>query len=182
MTSTLEKTALADIQRQFVADPPRSNIQLPCRDLLDGRIEECQAYQLQPGSDDRGDLFELLTTRDGAIEPIVHVYQVWAEPGSIRAWVLHDRQTDRLFFTGGSFQVVLYDLRPESRTAGAIASIFVGASAPIRLTIAPLVAHGVRNIGTERAAFVNSPTRVYRHDYPDKRRLPFDSELIPFRW
>ena len=87
-SSALEKTALAGIRCQFVADSSRPNIQLPCLDLLEGRIEGCHAYRLQPGSDDRGDLFELLTTRNGAIEPIVHVYQVWAEPGSIRAWCI----------------------------------------------------------------------------------------------
>jgi hypothetical protein len=36
-------------------------------------------------SDDRGGLCELLTVRDGPIELIVHVYQVLAAPGSIRA-------------------------------------------------------------------------------------------------
>lgn len=180
--STLEKTALVGIQSQFVADTPRQHIQPRYRDLLDGRIENCHAHQLQAGSDDRGDLFELLTTRDGTIEPIVHVYQVWAEPGSIRAWVYHANQTDRLCFTGGSFQVALYDLRPESRTAGAIASIIVGRGTPVQLTIAPLVAHGVRNIGTERASFINLPTDIYHYDAPDKCRLPFNSELIPFRW
>src|SRR5271154_1455102 len=122
-----ERTALADIQRQFVEDAPRTRIEAPCIDLLEGRIDGCHAHRLHPGSDDRGNLFELLTTRDGAIEPIVHVYQVWAEPGSVRAWVHHARQTDRLCFTGGTFQVVLYDARPESPTAGALVSILVGA-------------------------------------------------------
>ena len=178
----LEKTALAGIQRQFAADAPHAIIQPSPGDLLEGRIDNCHADRLQPGSDRRGDLFELLTTRNGSIEPIVHVYQVWAAPGSIRGWVYHARQTDRLCFTDGSFQVALCDLRPESPTAGAIASLVVGASTPVRLTIPPLVAHVVRNIGTERAAFVNMPTAVYNHDAPDKYRLPFDSELIPFRW
>jgi dTDP-4-dehydrorhamnose 3,5-epimerase len=137
---------------------------------------------LLPRSDDRGDLFELLTTRDREIEPIVHVYQVWAEPGSVRAWVYHTRQTDRLCFTGGSFRVALCDLRPASKTAGKIVSLLVGATAPTLVQIPSLVAHGVQNIGAERAPFVNLPTNVYRHETPDKHRLPFDSPLIPFRW
>ena len=180
--SVPERIALADIQRQFTADPPQTRIQPDLIDLLEGRIENCHAYTLRPGSDHRGDLFELLTTRDGAIEPIVHVYQVWAEPGSIRAWVCHASQTDRLCFTGGTFQIALFDMRPESPTAGAVASIIAGADLPVRLTIPPHVAHGVRNLGPERAAFVNLPTTVYDHRAPDKYRLPIDSELIPFRW
>jgi len=123
-----------------------------------------------------------MTTRDGEFQPLVHAYQVWAEPGSIRAWVLHVGQTDRLCFTSGSFQVALCDLRPDSPTAGAIVSLRIGADAPVRLTIAPSVAHGVRNLGTERAAFVNFPTKLYDHAAPDKSRLPYDTNLIPFRW
>jgi dTDP-4-dehydrorhamnose 3,5-epimerase len=58
----------------------------------------------------------------------------------------------------------------------------VGANAPTLLTIPALVAHGVQNMGVERASFLNFPTQVYRHDRPDKRRIPFDSPLIPFEW
>ena len=177
-----DQVVASDIRHQFVADMPRPRVQPPREDLLEGRIEGCHAFELRPGSDDRGDLFELLTTRDGEIEPIVHVYQVWAEPGSIRAWVYHTRQTDRLCYTGGSLRVALCDLRPGSRSAGNIVSLLVGASAPVFLTIPPLIAHGVQNRGAERAAFLNLPTNVYRHDAPDKHRLPFDSPLIPFRW
>lgn len=182
ISSHLKTAAVLDIRRQFVADTPRPIVKRPPEDLLEGGIEGCCAFRLQPSSDDRGDLFELLTARDREIEPIVHVYQVWAKPGSIRGWVYHTRQTDRLFYTQGAFRIALCDLRPESRSAGNILSIVAGTSEPMFLTIPPLVAHGVQNIGPERAAFVNLPTNVYRHDDPDKCRLPFDSPLIPFRW
>ena len=171
-----------NVRRKFVADLPAGKADGFGEDLLEGRIEGCQARELQPCSDDRGDLFELLTTRDVEIEPIVHVYQVFAEPGSIRGWVYHTRQTDRLAYTQGSFRIALCDLRPESRSAGNIVTLLAGASAPVFLTIPPLVAHTVQNTGTERAAFVNLPTNVYRHEAPDKHRLPFGSPLIPFRW
>jgi len=177
-----EQVVGEDILRHFVADTERPKPQQTHEDLLEGQIEGCHAVRLYPGSDHRGDLFELLTTRDGSIEPIVHVYQVWAEPSSIRAWVYHSRQTDRLCYTSGSFRVALCDLRPESRSKGVIVSLHVGSKSPVLLTIPPFVAHGVQNLGSERAAFVNLPTNVYRHDNPDKHRLPFDSPLIPFRW
>jgi dTDP-4-dehydrorhamnose 3,5-epimerase-like enzyme len=64
-------------------------------DLLEGRIEGRLAFEIVPSSDERGDLLELLTVRDRQIDSIVHVYQVFAAPGSIRAWVYHSRQTDR---------------------------------------------------------------------------------------
>lgn len=178
----LQKLTLAEIREQFVADTPRDKIDARPVDLVDGRIEDCHAYRLWAGSDKRGDLFELVTTRDEAIEPMVHAYQVWAEAGSVRGWVYHARQTDRLCFTGGAFEVALYDMRNESRTAGALISLTVGAETPVRLSIPALVAHAVRNLGAERASFINLPTRVYQHDAPDKFRLSMDSGLIPLRW
>src|SRR5690242_15996021 len=60
--------------------------------FIDGVVLE----RLAPNTDDRGALVELLTTRDGAIEPIVHVYQVIAGPRSLRSWVYHKWQHDRL--------------------------------------------------------------------------------------
>ncbi len=54
--------------------------------------------RLSPNTDDRGALIELLTTRSGQIEPIVHVHQVIAGPRSVRGWVYHKWQDDRLTF------------------------------------------------------------------------------------
>jgi len=174
--------SLDDLRRQFQPDAPRSGIARVLTDVMDGRIEGCRALALPAASDDRGDLFELLTTRDEPIEPIVHVYQVFCAPGSIRAWVFHQRQADRLCFTQGRLRIALYDLRSDSPTAGALVTLVAGAGAPTFLRIPAFVAHGIQNLGGERTAFINMPTNVYRHDDPDKSRLPFDTPLIPFRW
>ena len=40
--------------------------------------------------------------------------------------------------------------------------------------------HAVQNVGQVDAYFVNTPTRPYDHAHPDKRRLPVDSDEIPF--
>ena len=172
----------AEFLGHFEPDAPRPRPHPPTGDLLDGQIEGCTAVRLSPISDDRGDLVELLTARCGNIEPIVHVYQVFCGPGSIRAWVYTSRQTDRLCYTDGSFRIVLCDLRSSSPTAGKVVTLFAGAEAPMLLSIPPFVAHGVQNVGSERAAFLNMPTRVYRHEAPDKSRLPFNSPLIPYTW
>lgn len=46
----------------------------------------------------------------------------------------------------------------------------------------PGVYHGVRNVGKDDAWFVNMPSTPYRHEDPDKYRLPLDSPDIPFRF
>jgi hypothetical protein len=95
----------------FVHDRPtvgsiqRPDVQKsPAEDLIDG----VTITPLSLGADDRRSLHELLTLRDESQEPIVHVYQVSAQPKSIRAWVYHKHQSDRLAFTNGEFRVVLY--------------------------------------------------------------------------
>ena len=143
-------------------------------DLLNGRIDGCHAIRLSANSDDRGHLIELLTIRDSPIDPIVHVYQVFAEPHSVRAWIYHAIQTDRLCFTDGLFRVVLFDIRESSPTFQNRAELIVGANCPVRLTIPPFVVHGVENLGETRASFLNFPDRVYDLHDPDKYRLSAD--------
>jgi dTDP-4-dehydrorhamnose 3,5-epimerase len=143
-------------------------------------IDGVEITALIANEDDRGSLHELLTTRDGAIEPIVHVYQVSAAPGSIRAWVLHRRQHDRLACTNGNLELVLYDLRPGSPTLHHLNVFRVGADRPCLLRIPPFVVHGLRNKGTGLAYFTNMPTDVYRSDLPDKCRLPYGDSRIPY--
>ncbi len=137
---------------------------------------------LSRGADDRGELNELLTTRDGPIEPIVHVYQVQSAPQSVRAWFYHKRQSDRLALTQGAFRIVLYDLRPDSVSYGKLEVHHLGQARRMLLTIPPLVIHGVKNVGENSASFVNMPTSAYDPERPDKWRLPVDHPGIPYRF
>lgn len=143
-------------------------------------IEGVTVTPLLGNSDDRGSLFELLTIRDGPIEPLVHIYQVLAAPGSIRAWVFHRHQFDRLAFTMGQFEIALFDVRPGSSTANRLAVYALGAQQPALLRIPPLVIHGVHNVGTSAAYFVNMPTKPYYRDRPDKSRLRYGDPRVPF--
>jgi dTDP-4-dehydrorhamnose 3,5-epimerase len=174
---------------KFIQDAPR-RIGRPER-ISDGvTIDGVVLDRLSPNTDDRGALIELLTTRGGQIEPIVHVYQVIAGPRSVRGWVYHKWQDDRLTFTLGDFEVSLFDVRPDSKTFGERMVLRLGASYPCRLTIPPLVAHSVRNLGDTAAAFLNMPTRVYDPANPDKFRyggkleehatVPSDSPELPW--
>jgi hypothetical protein len=119
---------------EFVSDTPWSeadHVDLHQASAIDG----VSITPLPVNSDGRGALSELLTTRRGPIEPIVHIYQVTALAGSIRAWVYHEHQSDRLAFCNGQFEIALYDIRPASpdhqpacrlqawpRTAGVVAN------------------------------------------------------------
>jgi dTDP-4-dehydrorhamnose 3,5-epimerase len=164
----------------FVPDKPYIPKLLAQPLSVERLIDGVTVTSLAVNSDERGSLVELLTTRDEPIEPIVHVYQVIAEPGSVRAWVYHRHQHDRLAFTSGRFRIALYDLREGSPTRPELNVFEFGSSRPCRLQIPPFVAHGTKNMGGETAAFVNMPTKPYLPSDPDKCRLPASDPRIPF--
>lgn len=143
-------------------------------------IDGVEVSLLAPHSDERGSLVELLTTREGPIEPIVHVYHVTSLPGSCRAWVYHRHQFDRLAFVAGHFRVALYDIRANSATRHRLNVFDFGIDKPSLLRIPPFVVHGVKNVGIEVSSFVNMPTRAYLPNDPDKCRLPANDPRIPF--
>lgn len=169
----------------FEQDKPWMQPDLPAPVRIDDQIDGVMIQPLSVNRYKPGRLFELLSLRpgpDGTVSqlPIPHVYRVFAEPGSIRAWVYHAVQFDRLTFLEGDYLVVLYDLRPDSPTYGRINEITLGSDFPARLTIPPKVVHGVRNVGPTRTSFVNLPTEFYDPANPDKFRISVDDERMPY--
>ena len=164
----------------FVQDQPWSVDDHHVVSNLPTQIDGVKASPLHNRGDDRGELCELLTLRDGEVEPIVHVYTVVAAPKSVRAWVYHKRQWDRLAFTRGQFRVVLYDLRENSSSYGKLDILELGLAAPTILMVPPYVIHGVENYGDQAASFINIPTRFYDPNNPDKWRIPPDHPGVPY--
>ena len=164
----------------FVQDAPVAAAQAPAATPVADLIDGVTVTPLVAHGDNRGALTELLTTRDGPIEPIVHVYEVEAKAGSIRGWVYHRHQFDRLAYTRGRFRVVLFDIRQDSPTFNKLSVLILGKERPSLLRIPPFVVHGVQNLGSDDATFINMPTRVYDPRDPDKCRLPIDDPRIPF--
>jgi dTDP-4-dehydrorhamnose 3,5-epimerase len=164
----------------FVTDAPWSDPVAPAQADFDSLIAGVIVEPLVFRKDGRGHLVELLTQRDRKHREIVHVYQVYAEPGSVRAWVYHQRQDDRLCFSQGRFRLVLWDIRPDSPTHGQLNVLDIGAANPCRVTIPAFVVHGLKNTGPELASFVNCPTNWYDPANPDKSRLPVSHPGVPY--
>ena len=150
---------------------------------IKGQIEGVKLQRLVTHEDGRGDLTVLLSSHYSDFSPHPpQVYMVTAAPGSIRAWVYHRLQHDRLAYTAGDFTIALFDLRPESVTFRQVNIIRVGAACKTLVTIPPYVVHGVQNAGPQPAIFVNMPTRAYDPAKPDKARLPYPHPGVPFRF
>lgn len=164
----------------FVDDKPWVD-DLPLHEdlAIEGSIEGLRLQRLLTRADARGDLTVLLSELKDMVTPPPHVYWVTAEPGSIRAWVYHKRQFDRLAYTNGDLRVVLAPRQSYPRSAEHRRRRCCQQGVA---TIPPFVIHGVQNRGKQAATFINMPTRAYDPAQPDKSRLPFDHPGIPYRF
>lgn len=133
-------------------------------------------------ADERGTLCEIFDPRWGFTDdPLVYAYLVTLRPGQIRGWVVHLVQNDRLFVYEGVVRIVLYDARTDSETYGRLNVLHHGTHDRGLVRIPAGVYHALQNVGDREAAFVNLPSEPYRHDDPDKYRLPLDNDVIPYR-
>jgi dTDP-4-dehydrorhamnose 3,5-epimerase len=168
-----------DIAVQPQPDPPTVT---PEGERLEQLIDGVRIRPAKVQSDERGTLTEILSEAwDFTDEPLVYVYQTTIRVGKTKGWVIHFEQDDRLFFDNGAVKVVLYDARAGSPTHGMLNELFFGSANRGLLRIPAGVFHAVGNTGESEVRFVNMPTRPYRHERPDKARLPADTGAIPYR-
>lgn len=118
--------------------------------------------------------------------PVAQVNLTVTFPGKIRGWGIHRNTVDRLFAASGSFCIVCFDGRHESRTHGCINEFLVGERNQGLIVIPTGIYHGWKNIGLDEAAIISMPSQLYDHEGPDRWELPWDSDearkLIPYQW
>lgn len=112
--------------------------------------------------------------------PLVYVYNFTIRPGAVRGWVVHREQDDRIMLLTGTVKIVLYDSRPDSPTCGMVNEVFFSEHNRGLIVFPIGVCHAIQNVGLTDAMLLNMPTRPYRHENPDKYRLPLDTDLIPY--
>jgi dTDP-4-dehydrorhamnose 3,5-epimerase len=99
------------------------------------------------------------------------------EPGVIKAFHLHARQTDVWYVPPSDrMLILLLDVRETSPTKNARMRVVLGAGASRLLRIPPGVAHGVRNVGTATGRIVYFTDLHFSPDPAacDEGRLPWD--------
>ncbi len=145
-------------------------------------IEGVETKQLKPIPDERGWLMEILRCDDPVFKAFGQVYVTAAYPGVIKAWHLHEKQTDFFTVVQGMAKIVLYDDRSGSITKGEVNEFFIGEKNPMLLKIPSNIYHGFKGIGRKTAVILNLPDRPYNRERPDEHRLPYNTEKIPYDW
>ena len=115
----------------------------------------------------------------GIIEHIIHVK---LRPHSISAWHIHEFQTDRIFVTEGTINLVLFDARNKSSTFQRINELRISSLRPMTISFPPGIWHGIQNLDETTSSFINYFDRAYNHNDPDEWRLPADTDEIPYRF
>ena len=145
-------------------------------------IDGVEIIQLTRHHDDGGSMTELARLVDGTPKALAgftmrQINFSEVEPGAIKAFHLHARQTDVWFVPPSDrFLLILVDVRKGSPTEGASMRFMLGAGASRLVRIPPGVAHGVRNLGTAMGRIVYF-TDVHFSPEPsdcDEGRLPWD--------
>ena len=145
-------------------------------------IEGVDVLELRRHGDDGGAMTELARLTDGRPEALAgftvrQINYSEVEPGVIKAFHLHARQTDVWYVPPSDrLLVVLVDVRAGSKTEGVRRRLTLGNGSSRLLRIPPGVAHGARNLGATTGRIVYF-TDVHFSAEPascDEGRLPWD--------
>ena len=145
-------------------------------------INGLKIKKLNPISDERGRLMEMLRSDDAMFVKFGQVYLTTVYPGVVKAWHYHKKQVDSFVCVKGMIKLVVYDARSGSKTKGQINEFFIGEHNPLLVQIPKGVYHGFKCVSTEEAMVVNTPSEPYNAKAPDEFRLPAHTKKIPYDW
>ena len=145
-------------------------------------IDGVELAELRRFADDGGSMTELARLTDGrpagfAGFSVRQINYSEVEPGVIKAYHLHTRQTDVWYVPPSDrMLVVLVDARRGSPTEGARMRLVLGAGSSRLLRIPPGVAHGVRNLAGTAGRIIYFTDEHFSADPAtcDEGRLPWD--------
>jgi len=145
-------------------------------------IRGVKIKELVTHCDDRGYFREILRDDDNLLKKFGQTSVTETYPGVIKAFHWHKKQDDLWYVARGMAQIVLHDLRKDSKTYKQTQIIYAGEENPVLILIPSGVAHGYMVIGNKPVLLFYHTTEQYNKDLPDEERLPFDDPAINFDW
>lgn len=145
-------------------------------------IEGVRVRQLARHGDARGSLTELLRSDWAEFSRFGQAIFTVNQPGVIRGWHWHRRQTDVIVVVAGAALVPLYDGRAASPTHRQLEEHVLDEQNFVAVFVPPGVYHGYRTISEAPALILNFPDALYDAARPDEERVPHDDPAIGYRW
>jgi dTDP-4-dehydrorhamnose 3,5-epimerase len=145
-----------------------------------------KTFRRQWHADGRGKLIEGMRNDDVIYnDNFGQVYTTTVLPGRIKAWHMHEEQTDRMMLIRGLIRFVGVMGLAKSTEAGLEADtrldLVVDAQDPYMIVIPPQLYHGFQNLGDEEAYIINIPDKPYNYDNPDEKRID-PHGIVDFPW
>jgi dTDP-4-dehydrorhamnose 3,5-epimerase len=130
--------------------------------------------------DERGAIMHGVRS-DSMLSTFGEVYFKKLYKGVVNGWHVHERLELNYICLLGMIKLVVYDLRPDSPSKGALQEIFFGEDNYCLVHIPPGVANGVKGMTEPYALFANVAS--HPHD-PSLKYLRIDphSGEIPYNW
>ncbi|TQE83112.1 dTDP-4-dehydrorhamnose 3,5-epimerase family protein [Leptospira noguchii] len=131
--------------------------------------------------DPKGSVLHMIRADDPEYNGFGECYFSEINPGFVKAWKFHKKQTQNFTVPFGKIRLILFDSRENSKTKGKIQEIILGRPENYqRVTIPPQIWYGFTCISKEKA-FIANFTDV-PHDPTESERLPEHNSFIPFTW
>ncbi len=130
---------------------------------------------------DGGPVLHMLRSDSPLFQSFGELYFSEVEPGHVKAWKRHSRQTQHFAVPVGRLKIVLYDDRDDSPSRGVVMETVLGR--PDRyclLCIPPGIWYGFTALGDQPALICNCTD--IPHDPEEGERLSPDAGGIPYQW
>ncbi|NIM58482.1 MAG: dTDP-4-dehydrorhamnose 3,5-epimerase, partial [Candidatus Aminicenantes bacterium] len=114
-------------------------------------IKGVKTKNLKAIPDERGRLMEILRKDDNLFLKFGQVYMTTTYPNVVKAWHMHDKQTDNVACILGMIKLVLYDPRKKSSTYREVNQFLIGIHNPMLIQIPAGVYHGWMCVSAEEA-------------------------------
>ena len=130
--------------------------------------------------DDRGKVMHMLRNDSESFTKFGEIYFSTVHSNKVKGWHLHAKMTLNYAVVLGEIKLVLYDVRPNSKTKGQLQEFFLSQKNYKLISVPPLIWNGFMGIGNKTAIVANCADLPY-DDTEIKRKSAFDKD-IPYDW
>ncbi len=129
---------------------------------------------------EKGDVMHMLRSDSEIFKQFGEVYFSYINPGFVKAWKKHSKQTQHFVVPIGDIKLVLFDGRQNSSTNGQVQEIEFGISNYQLVRIPPEIWYGFKAIGEQRALIVNCTD--IPHEPEESVVKNINDKVIPYSW
>ena len=135
---------------------------------------------LSKSSDGQGSVLHMLRADDPEFINFGECYFSEILPGVIKAWKLHDKQTQNITVPIGKIRLVVFDGRVNSSTWGNLGIVILDRKNYFRVKIPPNLWYGFECLTNTPALIVNCAD--IPHDPAESHRKEITDADIPYTW